>query len=301
MALSEQQLETWSHQGPITTSSLTYTSIKSCIEKIDWNSDISYDIYLQGSYMNSTNIRANSDVDIVAQFNSIFYSNKETFNPEQLNEFEETYPNGKYAIDDYKKPIIKALIDNYGNDNVIEGNKSLKIIGKNGRLNADIICCAEYRKYSYFSRLRPYGYVSGIIFWEEKTGKKIISFPKLHYENGTQKNEESSSNFKSAIRIFKNLRSSLIDKSKIAKDIAPSYFLECLLYNVPDIKFKQASYLNLTHKVLEFLAEISNKKDLSNFVCQSRQLYLFGTSDQQWNTTDCEIFISSLIDFYNER
>ena len=39
------------------------------------------------------------------------------------------------------------------------------------------------------------------------------------------------------IRVLKNLRSCLIDKEMLAKGVAPSYYLEGLMYNVPDSKF----------------------------------------------------------------
>jgi len=58
MAIPEAQLETWSHQGATVTSESTNGSIKTALESS--NSKIknkNTDIYLQGSYKNSTNIR----------------------------------------------------------------------------------------------------------------------------------------------------------------------------------------------------------------------------------------------------
>ncbi len=100
MAISESQLVTWSHQGATTSSANTYNSIKTCIDGVNWNADISYDIYLQGSYKNSTNIRANSDVDVVIEFQSIFHSNKHKLPAEELKEFNEYFNDGKYSLTD---------------------------------------------------------------------------------------------------------------------------------------------------------------------------------------------------------
>jgi hypothetical protein len=47
MAFSEYQLETWSSQGAIVSSATTYNSIKTCIDEVNWNEDISYKIYLK--------------------------------------------------------------------------------------------------------------------------------------------------------------------------------------------------------------------------------------------------------------
>lgn len=91
MAIPEAQLQTWSNQGATSLSANTYNSIKTCIEGNNWNDDISFNIYLQGSYRNSTNIRGDSDVDVVVEFSSVFYSNKNELSLQQLNEFNEYY------------------------------------------------------------------------------------------------------------------------------------------------------------------------------------------------------------------
>ena len=39
--------------------------------------------------------------------------------------------------------------------------------------------------------------------------------------------------------MFKAARKRLVDKGALTKDDAPSYFIECLLYNVPDHLFAQ--------------------------------------------------------------
>ena len=74
MAIPENQLETWSHQGSVTQSSSTYQTIKGVLEAstAPYSSHL-HRSFLQGSYGNSTNIWADSDVDIVMQIDSVFY------------------------------------------------------------------------------------------------------------------------------------------------------------------------------------------------------------------------------------
>ena len=75
MSIPESQLETWSHQGSITNSSNTYNAIKNVLELSGTPySGKSYDVFLQGSYGNDTNVWAESDVDIVIRLNDCFYS-----------------------------------------------------------------------------------------------------------------------------------------------------------------------------------------------------------------------------------
>jgi hypothetical protein len=66
MAIPKAQLETWTHLGSVQQSSATYQSIKNVLE----HSAAPYsprrvDSFLQGSYCNDTNIRGDTDVDIV--------------------------------------------------------------------------------------------------------------------------------------------------------------------------------------------------------------------------------------------
>ena len=74
MAIPEAQLETWSHQGSVQQSCDTYATVKRSLEANDTKyADKSFDVFLQGSYGNDTNIYAESDVDVVIRTDSIYY------------------------------------------------------------------------------------------------------------------------------------------------------------------------------------------------------------------------------------
>lgn len=71
MGIPEPQLDTWSHQGSVAQSSATYATVKNALE--DPGAPYaykSYEVYLQGSYGNDTNIYSESDVDVVIQLES---------------------------------------------------------------------------------------------------------------------------------------------------------------------------------------------------------------------------------------
>ena len=74
MPIPESQLETWSHQGAVTTAKQTHESIRNVLNSHTWQSGVNFEDYLQGSYRNTTNIRGDSDVDVVTQLNSTFKS-----------------------------------------------------------------------------------------------------------------------------------------------------------------------------------------------------------------------------------
>jgi hypothetical protein len=292
MPFSENQLSTWANQGATATSASTYESIKKCIENHNWNDDVHFNIYLQGSYRNFTNIRGDSDVDVVVEFTSVFYSNKLELPPNQLDEFNDSYSDGKYTLSDIKKAIITRLESHYGKNYVDVGNKSIKVLANSGRLDCDVVCCAEYREYRGFSSQNTGDYVKGIVFWTTHTNEKVINFPKLHYDNGVNKNSDCSSNYKPTVRIVKNM------KSRITKSIAPSYFIECLMYNILYSNYIRATY---SDTIVSILNSLNNFQDaeLKKLICQNEQRYLFGASDQQWDLNNCKTFISQLIEFWN--
>ena len=89
MAISESQLETWSGQGAVTTFASTYATIKTALRDImaPYNGK-AYDIFLQGSYGNDTNIYADSDVDVVVRLSSTYYYDTSDLPPDQLSLFE---------------------------------------------------------------------------------------------------------------------------------------------------------------------------------------------------------------------
>jgi hypothetical protein len=82
--IPEAQLATWSNQGGTANSMTAHKSIRFALEALDcpiYGRD--FEIFLQGSYKNSTNIRADSDVDVVVQSNEVFYTDLSRMPPDQ--------------------------------------------------------------------------------------------------------------------------------------------------------------------------------------------------------------------------
>ena len=75
MAIPESQLVTWSHVGGIDQISATYNTIKNALEETQspYLSKTKFEVYLQGSYNNDTNVYRDSDVDIVIEHQPFFH------------------------------------------------------------------------------------------------------------------------------------------------------------------------------------------------------------------------------------
>ena len=92
MAIPESQLDTWSHQGSVQQSCDTYATVKRALEARDTKyADKSFDVFLQGSYGNDTNIYAESDVDVVIRTDSIYYYDTSALNPQELQIFQSLF------------------------------------------------------------------------------------------------------------------------------------------------------------------------------------------------------------------
>ena len=295
MSIPESQLETWSHQGAVTTAKQTHESIRKALDPHTWPTGVKYEVYLQGSYKNTTNIRGDSDVDVVAQLNSTFQSDLSELSDYQKILHKQVHPDATYLWENFRTDVIAALRNYFGYSAVDDtGNKSLKVVGNSNRLPADVVACIEYRKYKYFNSVNDQDYVEGMLFYTLREGREVVNFPKVHYQNGTEKNGRTFSRYKPTIRIFKNARTHLVKQGIISKELAPSYFLECLLYNVPDEKFTsncQNTFCNVVNWLLE--------TNMSSFVCQNEQVYLFGNTPEQWSSSNALSLLQAYVDLWN--
>jgi hypothetical protein len=253
---------------------------------------VRYEVYLQGSYKNHTNIRGDSDVDVVVQLNSTFLINSAFFENLPVNPKRQFgFRDASYGWEEFRSDVLKALRNYYGPGRVREGRKSLKV--QTSYLPADVVVSLQYRKYPDRPRSEA-DFIEGMAFWVPSESKWVINYPKLHYENGVKKNQDTNGWYKPTVRMFKNARTYLVDKGFIPADLAPSYFLECLLYNVPNDKFG-SDFQSTFREVITWLL----KADFSRFVCQNEQLPLFGSSPEQWSKDKARHFLQAIVELWN--
>ena len=298
MAIPESQLETWSHQGSITQSSRTYNTIKNALE-VASTPYASKDcgVFLQGSYGNDTNIYAESDVDIVIQLNDCFFYDLSAMPPNQQQAFQAAHP-GRVAYDhvDFKRDVLAVLDGNYKGE-VAPGDKAISIAANGTRRKADVIAATQYRRYFHFLSFEPGGqsYAEGICFFT-KAGERIANYPRQHSANLTRKHQDSGEWFKPMVRILKNMREKLKDEKVITADVAPSYYLEGLLYNVPNDKFG-TSYSDCFANCINWIWTA----DRSQFLCANEQYYLLReNSPVTWRASKCDQFLRAAVKLWNE-
>ena len=236
MAIPESQLEIWASIGSIQQSAQTYESIRSVLNdsRTPYHKQ-SFTIFLQGSYGNNTNVYRESDVDIVICLESTIYADTDMLALAPKACYEENRTPASYGVNDFKMEVVSWLKSNYGND-VELGRKAITIKGNGSRRNADVLVCAEHHRYRNDSTGLDDKYEKGICFYLSDW-TKIVNFPKQHAINCTAKHQATNSQFKPLVRIYKNIRNRMVDDGTIQAGVAPSYFIEGMLWNVPPALF----------------------------------------------------------------
>lgn len=295
MPILESQLETWSHQGSIQQSSSTYQTVRTALldaKAIYAAKD--FQVFLQGSYGNDTNIYAESDVDTVIRLDSIHGYDVSALPAEQQAAFYQTLCNATYTFDEFKTGVNTRLSNAFGKDDVTFGNKAVRIKANGSRRSADVVVCYQFRRYTRFISASDNTYVPGVIFPTSSSGI-IKNYPKRHSDNCTAKHQNTKSWFKPMVRIVKNMRSKLVGDGKISRDTAPSYFIEGMLWNVPNDKFG-SSYGDTFCNCLNWLVQT----DRTKLISANEQYWLLGDGNVQWPSAKCTTFLNALVTLWRE-
>src|SRR5579871_1926835 len=187
MAIPESQLETWSHQGSISQSSNTYATVKRALEAAGTKyAKKSFEVFLQSSYGNDTNIYAESDVDVVIRLDSVYHYDISALNAEELRIFNAALVPGTYPYSEYKDQVVAALQNSFGTADVKSDRKAVKIKANSNRRSADVVVATAFRR--YYSG--PFGvkFEPGICFFDT-SGKRIANYPTQHSANCTAKHQ----------------------------------------------------------------------------------------------------------------
>ena len=290
ITISEQQLQTWANYVQLNKNKETYEKVKSIFRGATFNDSNNFEIYLQGSVANNTNIWADGDIDIVLQFNGTFYYNY-SYQPSIYNN------PSNYTQQQFRQEVMKILYDQ--GVSYKEKNKCIELYigGENSNYqNVDLIPCFQYKNHWGHEENQYYEGIK-ILTLNNET---IINYPKLHRANGEEKNK-ATGNYKKVVRIFKNIKKKLVEEYSFDEKLAPSYFIECLLYNVPNEKFN-GSFTDILCNCINWIAykdfqDIQNFENIENLKCQNGITDLFGDDSTQWNLENCKKFINEVIEY----
>ncbi|WP_133150834.1 nucleotidyltransferase domain-containing protein, partial [Frankia canadensis] len=229
----------------------TELEIRQALANSNHLKNVRYKVYAKGSYANNTNVRLDYDVDIAVECIEFYYYDKEGAAADVRKslalEGQIAPYKGGYTNDTFKSAVEDALVAYYGRTAVTRGNMAMRVREKKTTLPADVVPCFEYH-YVYDTDI--YGnpaYYQGTRVYRDRGGY-IHNWPTQQKERGNAKNNATGHRYKRIVRALKRLENVLV-----AKDIVgnlPSFFIECLVYNVPNHHFNHSTYVEDMRSVL---------------------------------------------------
>ena len=202
-------------------------------------------VFVQGSYRNRTNVRADSDVDI-----GIEYAGDTFFPKYPKGMTREDFGNteGSYNYFDFKDAVERALVDRFGRAAVVRGNKAFDITENSYRVEADVAVFFEHRRYS-----KDGSFLSGVELRPDRERHSIINWPEQHYSNGVGKNKITAKRYKSVVRILKKLRNKMLDEGYKSAEPLIGFFIECLVWNTPNTALGHNTYYEDVRETIAYL------------------------------------------------
>jgi len=184
-------------------------------------------VYPKGSYPNNTNVRQDSDVDIVVECTECIYydSGSDVAPPVKMSAY-----TGSWTPTTWRTEIQKAVVNKLGSAGVdASGNIAIKIEAVAGsRPSVDVVPSFTFRR--YWSADGTWYSVGTKVF--KKDGGDIINWPQQQLDNGRTKNTATNQRYKNYVRALKNAENVLCASGTISD--LPSYLMECLVFNVDD-------------------------------------------------------------------
>lgn len=300
MSIPESQFDNWHGTGADAGSATARERIINALsmDRSSVDDDAQVDTFLQGSYKNNTHTYGSSDVDIVVKLESTWVSDTSELNSKEQERYDTDTSDASYTYREFRQDVFTTLKTRFNS----ASSKPVKWDGKAIEINdgplpvdVDVVPCRDYRVYHSYPANGEPDIDHGMAFRSRHGNERIINFPKLHYQNGTEKH----TNYKETVRIFKNARDYYNEYWNSVYTIdAPSYFIECLIYNVPERILKRSDRSDRFVEILDHLQ--SDRTDLTTFDQVSEMEILFGDSNTQWEISEAETMFTRLRSMWDD-
>ncbi|MBV9872123.1 MAG: hypothetical protein JO214_16025 [Frankiaceae bacterium] len=172
----------------------------------------------------------------------------------------------------------------FGADCDTSGSTAIELAENSGRVRADIVPSYSHVMYCY----DPWGRVAtheGQIVYRTD-GTTVINYPDQQLRNGIQKNKDTATRYKQLVRILKRLENDLVDAGRM--NALPSYFMECLMYRVPNDRFGDASASGLSvdlRRCIAYIFAAADDGSAERWLEPNEIKPLFGNG-QKWSSAD---------------
>ena len=291
--INEVQLSRWATAPSETEETKCQNAVQRIKDAIEnrFNSQVS--VFLQGSYKNRTNVRKDSDVDIVARHNDIYFPDITGLSEEDKITYNKLHTDAIYTFSQFKTDVQSALESVFLAGEVERKDKCLRVKENSYRVNADVVPCFTHKRFR-----TPYQVEAEGIEFLADSYARIHSFPEQHFENGKNKNVQTKQMYKSIVRIFKSIRGELIDRGEITKDLTSSFFIECLVWNVPDQGFNESTFYQATRNVIvQIYNDMKTEEKYSQYAEVSDLKWLFPKNSTKRTPQQAQQFMQLAYNF----
>lgn len=285
---TEEQLNNWREPPSDSEGQRLETTerrIREAIRKSEELKEYEIDVFGQGSYANDTNVKLESDVDINVCSTAYFFTQ---YNADGISDKTFGYEPSDHSYSDFKNKVRRALVAEFGEENVKDKNKCFSVVEKSNRVKADVVPTFELKRHD---NEIPSKIIKGVRYLA-KDGSEVVNYPKQHIENGKSKNANTQKRFKRLVRIFKKIRYKMIDDGIDVNSHMTSFLLECLVWNVPDYVFN--SYDTWIERLKEAIKYIYTKTKTEDQCKEwgevSELLYLF-RGNRKWSVSDVNVYM----------
>ena len=274
--------------------------IKTAINKLktefDFFDEQDVQIYLQGSYENETMVDEFAKLEIVVEFGQNAFGEidkkpqlkvKSIWSDNSLIRKRIVAFKPNIHLQLIKKLMLESLIEETGNEGIYNNSKSIFIPAyKKNKIPCEILPC-----YTLSTSEKD----ESVMIYDSYINKYVVTFPKLHCENLKIKDKLTNGAFIEMVRVFRNIRDILVDNEIIDVSFAPTYFLECLLYNVPNELYK-GKLSSVLLKILNYFMNCN----LNKFVCAHERFKMFGNNSDAWTIYKARSFINLMTQIWEE-
>ncbi len=238
-------------------------------------------VYAKGSYANNTNVRRDSDVDIVVECQACQYFDHM---PGQAPATALGTPYiGEWTPAELRSEVTTALTNAFGASNVdTTGKVALAVTAVVGsRPSIDVVPSFDYCLYNDAAQISSRR--GSCVF--PSSGPKIVNWPDQQLANGREKNQRTGSRYKYFVRALKNAENILVKGG--AMKAKPSYLMECLVWNVADSTLRSGNLSQGFRATLVELWQGLDKAGYDEWTEPNDIKYLF-KGGQKWSVEDAK-------------
>jgi len=285
----EDQLSGWTGPSSDTEKDKQDRTERMIREAIDSHApfdNCSLKVYAKGSYANNTNVRSDSDVDIVVECTDVLYWEEEE---QGIHTHGDPYK-GIWTPTKLRAELISALEQKFSNQVDTSGSTAIQINSSSARVDADVVPCFSYRYYM------NYGSRSGTKIFK-KDGSNIVNYSAQQLDNGITKNKQTGYQFKKGVRLLKRIENKMAEDGVFRE--LPSFFMECLAYNCPNSVFASSTWTDrLRGMLIHIWNELQGEEPKEGRWVEVNDCFYLFHSSQKWSREDGHEFAKAAWNYF---